>query len=317
MGGVLALMINPSKFVPERDIPDLTGKVVLVTGGNAGIGYYTVKELLSKNAKVYLAARSAEKAAVAIKSLEAETGKTAIFLQLDLGDLKSVRVAANTFLKQEERLDILFNNAGVLHTDCTLLTVQGLDLQFGTNVLGPFFFTELLLRALTKSFQQNQVPARVINTSSAGYTTAPGSGVEFNLVKPGPERDEWIKNAGNVMSGLRLYGQSKLGNIVVSNYWAKTHSDVLVSCAVHPGSTRAEALRHQPGLIRLIMHSYMYPTPMGALAQLWAGTVAKPSEITGQYVVPWGKVAEPEKRTKSAKLETEVIAFLKEQIQGF
>jgi NAD(P)-dependent dehydrogenase (short-subunit alcohol dehydrogenase family) len=81
-----------------------------VTGGNTGIGYETVKQLLLKNAKVYLAARSVDKAAAAIKRLEGETKKSAVFLQLDLADLPSVRRAAESFLAQEARLDILFNN---------------------------------------------------------------------------------------------------------------------------------------------------------------------------------------------------------------
>lgn len=84
-----------------------------MTGGNTGIGYETVKQLLLKNAKVYLAARSPEKAAAAIKRLEGETQKSAVFLQLDLADLRSVRRAAETFLSQESRLDILFNNGWV------------------------------------------------------------------------------------------------------------------------------------------------------------------------------------------------------------
>ncbi len=79
------------------DMPDLSGKVVLVTGGNAGIGREIVKELLRKNARVYLAARSPVKAREAIELLKAETGKTAEFLQLDLSDLDAVRVAAQEF----------------------------------------------------------------------------------------------------------------------------------------------------------------------------------------------------------------------------
>ncbi|KAJ7612618.1 hypothetical protein FB45DRAFT_302021 [Roridomyces roridus] len=317
MGGVLALLARPS-FVPERDMPDLSGKVVLVTGGNTGIGYHTVKQLLLKNAKVYIAGRSAERVAAAIKSLETETnGKKAIFLELDLGDLKSVRKAAESFLEKEERLDMLFNNAGVFNGPPETLTAQGLDLQFGTNVLGHFFFTELLLPALTKSSEHN-VPARVINTSSLLHTTAPGPGVDFVTVKGGPERDAWVKKTGvKLRAPLALYGQSKFGNILVSNYWAKTYSGVLVSCAVHPGGIKSDIARHQPGWQQFFINLTTYPTPMGALAQLWAGTIATPAQITGQYIVPWGKVAKADERTTIAKVEEEVIGLLKEQIQGF
>ena len=80
-----------------NDIPDLSGKVIVVTGGNTGIGYETAKALLAKNAKVYLACRSEAKAQAAIAKLKEETGKEALFLQLDLGDLKAVKRAAEEF----------------------------------------------------------------------------------------------------------------------------------------------------------------------------------------------------------------------------
>ncbi|KAJ7737828.1 hypothetical protein DFH07DRAFT_93639 [Mycena maculata] len=93
-------------------MPGLSDKVVLVTGGNTGIGYETVKQLLLKNAKAHLAACSLDKAVAAIKRLKNET---AIFIQVDLADLRSLRKAADTFLTQEARLDILFNNGQVAH----------------------------------------------------------------------------------------------------------------------------------------------------------------------------------------------------------
>ncbi|KAI0744855.1 hypothetical protein C8Q76DRAFT_764360 [Earliella scabrosa] len=113
-------------WTPE-DIPDLSGKVALVTGGNTGIGRET-------NAKVYLAARSPDKAHKAIEELAAETGgKTAHFLQLDLSDLSAVRDAAYDFARRESRLDILFLNAGIMCPPADQLTAQGYDLTMGTN----------------------------------------------------------------------------------------------------------------------------------------------------------------------------------------
>ncbi|KAF8659670.1 hypothetical protein AX16_001811, partial [Volvariella volvacea WC 439] len=123
-----------SKFSVD-DIPDLTGKVVIVTGGNTGIGKETVKALLAHNAKVYLAARSQEKASQAIKDLLQETGKEAIFLKLDLSDLKSIKRSAEEFQSKEKELHILFNNAGVMFPPVSEITTDGYDLQFGTNVL--------------------------------------------------------------------------------------------------------------------------------------------------------------------------------------
>ncbi|KAJ7501836.1 NAD-P-binding protein [Mycena galericulata] len=316
MGGTLARMFPPN-FKPERDIPDLTGKITLVTGGNTGIGYETVKQLLLKNAKVYLAARSPDKAAAAIKRLERETKKSAIFIQLDLADLPSVRKAAESFLAQESKIDLLFNNGGVMISPPDQLTAQGYDLQFGTNVIGHFFLTELLLPALTKSYEESKVPARIINTSSSGHQFAPGEGMELASLKGGPERDAWVKKSSDFMCRWKLYGQSKMGNIYVSNYFAKTYSDVLVACALHPGGIKTELQRHAAGWLQILGNAILYPAPMGAYTQLWGATVATPAQINGEYLVPWGKVSKADKRTTNVKMEEQVIQYIKEQIKGF
>ncbi|KAF8191927.1 hypothetical protein K438DRAFT_1590635 [Mycena galopus ATCC 62051] len=291
--------MSPSSFVPERDIPDLFGKIVIVTGGNTGIGYHTVEQLLLKNAKVYLAARSHERAAAAIEKLEKETKKKAIFLQLDLSDLSGVRKAAEKFLAQESRLDILINNGGVMISPPEMLTAQGHDLQFGTNCIGHFFFTELLLPALIQSHEETNIRARIINVSSVAHSFAPGNGIEFVTLKGGPERDAWVKKAGSMKGPWGLYGESKLGNIFIANYWAREHAAVLVSCSLHPG-------RISSGVRR-----------MGAYTQLWGATVASPEEITGKYLVPWAKVGNADARAGDWKLEEKVIAYIKEQIKGF
>ncbi|KAF8152852.1 hypothetical protein K438DRAFT_1623060 [Mycena galopus ATCC 62051] len=309
-----------SKFQPQHDIPDLTGKVALVTGGNTGIGFHTVQQLLLKNATVYLASRSADKGAKAIKRLEEATGRKALFLQLDLADLASVRHAATSFLAQESRLDILFNNGGVMVTPVAQLTAQNQDLQFGTNVTGHYFLTQLLLPALICSFQATKVPARVIHTSSSGHKQAcPGTGIEFVSLTGGPARNAWLKKLTKrwMALGRRLYGESKLGNILVSNHLAKKYSDVLVSCALHPGSVRTNLQQNLPGLMQRMLDVVLPPPDMGAYTQLWAGTTAEPNQINGQYLIPWARMGKADPISSSSKLEEQTIAWLEEQIQGF
>ncbi|KAK7053649.1 short-chain dehydrogenase/reductase family protein [Favolaschia claudopus] len=309
--------VSPPKFKPERDMPDLTGKIALVTGGNTGIGYQTVKHLLLKNAKVYLASRSPDKAAAAIQQLKDETkGKTAIFLKLDLADLPSVRKAAEEFLAKESRLDLLFNNGGVMISPPDMLTAQNYDLQFGTNCIGHYFFTELLLPALIQSHAQTNIRARIMHTTSIGHTLAPSGGIEFDNLKPGPKRDAWVKQAGSTLGPWRLYGQSKLGNILVSNYFARTYPESIVSCAVHPGGIKSELGRHGGSMIHMLGNLIQYPTWMGPLTQLW-GATAKEEEVNGQYLVPWGKVGKASAQASDRELEDKVMAWLRDETKGF
>ncbi|KAJ7601459.1 hypothetical protein DFH06DRAFT_1352794 [Mycena polygramma] len=133
------------KLAPRSDLSTLAlsscNQIILITGGNAGLGYETAKQVLLKGAKVYIAARSPEKATEAIKRLRSETKAgedRVLFVKLDLADLHSVRAGAADFLAREKQLDILFNNGGVMMTPPHLLTAQNFDLQFGTNVLGHF-----------------------------------------------------------------------------------------------------------------------------------------------------------------------------------
>ncbi|KAF8195292.1 hypothetical protein K438DRAFT_1760948 [Mycena galopus ATCC 62051] len=291
MGSIIA-RLSPPSFRPERDIPDLSGKIILVTGGNTGIGYETIKQLLLKNAKVYLAARSPEKAAAAIKRLEYETHRRAIFLQLDLADLRSVRRSAETFLAQEARLDILFNN--------------GLQRKITT-----------FLPALTNSYQHTQTLARVINTSSRAHASALGNGLDYVSLKGGPERDAWIKKMGEFSGSLELYHESKIGNVFVSNYFAKAHSDVLVSCAISPGPINTDLQRHAAGFLQVLTRALFYPAPLGAFTQLWGATLATPEQINGQYLIPWGKVGKADPRTANQKLEDQALKYIREQIEGF
>lgn len=247
----LSLNIFPPKpkFDVRRDLPNFSGKVVIVTGGNSGIGYEIVLQLLRKGATVYIATRNAERAANAIASLKKATGKTAEFLKLDLGDLKSVRNAAEEFLEREKRLDVLFNNAGIMATPMEMLTTQGYDAQFGTNVLGPYFFTKLLIPALHTSFGASGVKARVLNVSSALLSEAPKNamGIEWDSLKGGKKRDEAIKG----FTPWVLYGQSKLADVTLAKILGNEYGTEIAFCAVHPGLLKSNLSQR----VLLLSHS--------------------------------------------------------------
>ncbi|KAH9929182.1 NAD-P-binding protein [Fomitopsis serialis] len=240
-------VLTKRTFFPRRDfkaesVPDLSARVIIVTGGNVGIGRETIKVLLQRNAKVYMASRNRDKAEAAIKRLKDETGQDAIFLELDLSSLASVRKAASEFLSKEPELHVLFNNAGVMGPPIDELTAEGFDLQFGTNVIGHFLFTELLMPALLAGAQSSpDHHARVITTSSS---TAMYGKIDFGSVREGSARRRYSQDA--------LYAQSKLANAIVAHQAAKRYGGKgIVSISVDPGCIATELQRYSlslPGL---------------------------------------------------------------------
>ncbi|KAF8799007.1 NAD(P)-binding protein [Phlegmacium glaucopus] len=309
--GLVASFISQS-FPPEskfnvRDIPDLSGKVIIVTGANTGIGKETAKALLAHNAKVYIAVRSEEKAKSAIDELKEQTGKEAIFLKLDLANLHSIKTAAEDFMSKEKELHVLFNNAGVMVPPVEQVTVQGYDLQFGTNVLGHFYFTKLLLPTLLAAAKTSpDGKARIVNTSSLGHIFS--SGLDFNTFKDGPARKK---------KGIQtLYAQSKLGNVHVSNEFAKRYGEQgIVSTSLNPGNIKSDLQRHISPFEYLMVAFLLQPLPYGALTQLWVGTSPEGAELNGKYLIPWARVGKATSVANDPKLSGELWTWLEEQVK--
>ncbi|ORY88554.1 NAD(P)-binding protein [Leucosporidium creatinivorum] len=313
-----------NKFSTERDVPSLAGKVFLVTGGNAGIGFETVKQLLLHGGKVYLAARSEEKALAAIKSLRQATNcaeADLIFLKLDLGDLTTIKASARNFLKKEKTLDVLICNAGVMVPPLDSLTTQEYDLQFGTNVLGHYLFTKQLVPALLASYESAGIPSRIVNLSSSGHRYAPeGSGFVPESLKKGEARDKQLKEWGMMASG-KLYGQSKLGNLFLSGIFARDHKGKIVTASIHPGGIRTELQRHATAgtgfltwLTKAIFQLILFPSPMGAYNSLYAAVVAPPEEINGQYIIPWTRIGNASAQSKSVETQEEVRQWMEKEL---
>ncbi|PPQ73153.1 hypothetical protein CVT26_014819 [Gymnopilus dilepis] len=309
--GIVSSLISQS-FPPKSkftvdDIPDLSGKVIIVTGANTGIGRETAKALLAHNAKVYIAARNKEKTEPVIQKLKEETKNEPIFLKLDLGDLKSIKASAEEFLSKESELHVLFNNAGVMIPPIEDLTKQGYDLQFGTNVLGHFYFTKLLLPALLAGAKSSpDGKARVVNTSSsAAYYT---NTIDFNTLKDSPARRK--------KAGWMLYSQSKLGNVLIANELARRYADQgIVSTSLNPGNIKSDLQRHMSSVEHFIVDRMLYPTPYGALTQLWAGTSPQGVELNGKFLVPWARVGPtPKGAVKDSKIGEEVWKWCEEQV---
>jgi len=304
------IFVPESKFVPERDIPDLSGRVIIVTGGNTGIGKETVKELLKKNAKVYMASRTKSRADQAIADLKAQTGKEAIFLELNLGNLDAITRAANEFKSKEPALHALINNAGVMIPPLDQLTDDGYDLQFGTNVLGHAHFTLCLIPELIAGAKSSpDGKARVINvSSSAAYFT---SDVVWETLRDSPKRT----SMGSKLSGKSdLYNQSKFGNVVFSNELARRFADQgIISNALNPGNLETELQRHAGWVFHFFIDWTLYPAPFGALTQLWAATSPEAATYNGAWFIPWARVGKIGAAAKNSELGTRLWDWIEEQ----
>ncbi|KAK5956121.1 short-chain alcohol dehydrogenase [Knufia fluminis] len=273
----------PAPALTEKNLPDQSGKVHIVTGGYAGVGEQLVQILYSNGAKVYVAGRSESKARTSIERVKAAcsnaTGQI-VFLKLDLADLASIKASAEDFLAKESRLDVLVNNAGVMFPPKGSKTAQDHDLQFGTNCLGPHLFTKYLHPILKQTAATSPPNAvRVIWASSLGIQLlSPHGGIAFDAA--GKMKD--IDQRPN-------YSQTKVGNILLAIKTQQLLRDAgVVSVSFNPGTLRTELARHTSGagLVTWMLPPAIY----GAYTELWSGwspDVTIEKGIT--YIMPWGR----------------------------
>ncbi|QPC79116.1 hypothetical protein HYE68_009868 [Fusarium pseudograminearum] len=275
----------PKPHFTESNVPDLTGKVTIVTGANTGVGREIAQVLYSKNATVWVAARNEKKGLDAIESIKEQhpASKGSIkFLKLDLADLTTIGPSAKEFLAQETKLDILFNNAGVMTPPEGSKTEQGYELQLGVNCLGHFLFTKHLtplLQSTAKSAPKNSV--RVIWVSS--------SAADVLSPKNGFERDNLDYHLPRNL--MHKYATSKVGNYYHNTEFARKYkNDGIVSVSLNPGNLASELDRTSPWYMYYPRMFTTYPSINGAYTELFA---AFSEEITiensGIWVVPWGR----------------------------
>jgi NAD(P)-dependent dehydrogenase (short-subunit alcohol dehydrogenase family) len=206
----------------ESPLPDLSGKLALVTGANSGIGLETARALAAAGAHVVMACRDPARARAAMDTIYASQPEVLMeFLQVDLSDLDSVRAATAEFRRRHDQLDILCNNAGVMGHATVQRTKQGFEMQFGTNHLGHFALAGGLLDALRAA-----PSARVVAVSSVAHKVPKG----LDLDDPGFERTRYWH--------FEAYGRSKLANLLFAfelNRRATAAGLALRAAAAHPG----------------------------------------------------------------------------------
>ena len=254
------------------DIPDQTGRTAVITGANTGLGFETAAALAAKGAHVVLAVRNIEKGKAAADLItRAAAGASVAVQELDLTSVESIRAAADQLRASHESIDLLINNAGVMFTPKST-TKDGFELQFGTNHLGHFALTSLLLDRVLAA-----PGSRVVTVSSQGHRFV--RGIRFDDL-------QWE----NGYSRVGAYGQAKLANLLFTyELQRRLQGTNTIAVAAHPGGSRTELTRNLPPLVAAVTRlaePLFQSAEMGALPTLRAAT--DPGVLGGQYFGPDG-----------------------------
>jgi NAD(P)-dependent dehydrogenase (short-subunit alcohol dehydrogenase family) len=277
----------PKPRLTEKNLPEQNGRVHIVTGGYAGVGKELAAILYGKGSTVYIAGRNEQKAEKAMRQIKEEHPSSLgqlHFLFLDLNDLSSIKTTVENFLSRESRLDVLVNNAGVMFPPKGSKTAQGHDLQFGTNMLGPYLLTKLLIPVMVETAKTAAPDSvRVLWASSlAIQVLSPSRG--------GIVLDE--SGAPKVLDNQQTnYGQTKVGNVFLAVKTQELYgSQGIRSVSFNPGNLKTEIQRHASGLMMKLAESLLHPAIFGAYTELysgWSEEIGADKSVT--YVIPWGR----------------------------
>jgi NAD(P)-dependent dehydrogenase (short-subunit alcohol dehydrogenase family) len=320
IGGWTRKYTSPIRFRPNHDIPDLTGKVAIVTGSNTGIGYHTALSLAGKGAHVIAAARSEAKGRAAIAKMEQEISNSEnkgklTFVPLDLSSLDSVQRFAEEFKALDLPLHVLILNAGVMKSPGSEFigqnltygfdtTADGFEMHIGVNHIGHVHLTNLLLDKLKDS-----APSRVVSVSSMAERGSYKEGFRFS---------DWrVNGMPESYEDGRAYGQSKLANVVWTKELAyRLNGTGVTAYSCHPGVIDSDLGRYletelsggsktngrgiRTSINRIVMNVLgeiftmaMFSAKDGALTQLHLATAPISTLISGQFYHPIGRVEEP------------------------
>ncbi|CAI6094941.1 unnamed protein product [Clonostachys chloroleuca] len=285
-----------TEFNPDKDIPSLAGKVILVTGGTNGIGKATVKAFAKHGPEhIYFTGRNSDAAASLTRELEVtHPGIKITFIEMDLSSLASVKASCTRFT--HDRLDILVCNAGVLDVPLGVST-DGFEIHLATNHLGHAMLIKEMLPVLQNTAEAPGSDVRVVSLSSSGHFAHSKDGLFWDHIKT-PMRDLRVTWA--------RYGQSKLANLVYAAELARRYPKIL-SVSVHPGFVDTPMIHNSSLLARVAMYVGhwlknipQFTMDQGAFNQLWAAAGAKRDVlINGAYYTPIGVVGELDEVAKS------------------
>ena len=267
-------------------MPDMAGMTVVVTGGNSGIGSETAVDLGQMGARVVITARDPARGEAAVATMADRIGSTGSveLVCFDLADLASVRAGAAEILQRCSRLDVLVNNAGLVLSERTE-TVDGYESTFAINHLGPFLLTTRLLPRLVES-----APARIVNVASTAHMQA-RRGMPFDDLQ-----------STRVYAGMRVYGTSKLANILFANELSRRLAGRGVTAnSLHPGTvaTGYGADGDAKGFLAIgikIAKPFFLSPQKGARTSIYLASSPDVAGVTGEYFVK----CKPKKPRKQA-----------------
>ncbi|KAL2808465.1 hypothetical protein BJX63DRAFT_409173 [Aspergillus granulosus] len=306
--------LTPKPSLTEANLPDQSGKVFIVTGASSGYGLLLSTILYQRNAKVYMAARNTKKIDEAIADLRSKFPNSKgdlVPLLLDLSDLSTIKKSADEFLAKESQLNVLWNNAGVMFPPEGARTVQGYEMQLGTNNVGPFLFTKLLYPVLAQtaaSAPPNSV--RVVWVASDAVAWAPKPAIDFDNMDY--RRDE---------SARQKYGRSKSGTILQAvELQRRAKGDGIVSLSLDPGIAATGLQRDMNRFMATAVKLIAGKPITGAYTQLYAGLQSDLTTDTGlsKWITPPGKVSCPRRDLfDDADLAKKYWEWNEEQVKGF
>ncbi|KAK6462550.1 short-chain alcohol dehydrogenase [Scheffersomyces coipomensis] len=300
----------------ESDYPKLDGKVVIVTGASAGLGYEVTKLLLgSTNAKVYMFTRNKQKTIDAIKRLETEVAKefnktnlNVDYISIDFADLTTIKPAAEEFLSKSDRLDIIIHNAGVMTPPEGSVTKQGFELQLGTNNFGPHLLQKFLDPLIIKTSKKNKAGvSRIVWVSSSAQYLSSKGGLFYS--------DPNFRNTKASAAGK--YGQSKAINVLQAKGWNNAHPDGsnIISVSLCPGILTTDLTRHSTAIEAFIVRLIGHPVRNGAYTELFAALSSNVS--TGDHIQSFGKVTKAREDLEDPIAISKAWEYIEENIRSY
>lgn len=304
-------------FNPNGESPSLAGRVVMITGGTAGLGASTIEILAEKGpAHIFFTGRNERAAEAIISRLKRAAPKVPVtFIKNDISSLQSTQEAANAFKAASDRLDILMLNAGIMAVPAAT-SVDGYETHFATNHMGHALLIKLLLPTMQRTAKIPGADVRLVNLSSLAYETAPSQGIDFDTLK-----SEQARLGIPFMAKWVRYGQSKLANLLYVQQLAQ-HYPEITSVAIHPGVIRTGLIENLGFVDRITMSlkfaGQFTPVEKGSWNQCWAAIVGKSELENGGYYAPIGKLTVPTtKAGNDAELSKKLWEWTQKELASY